>query len=167
MEYDRTTDSPSVEISREELADVVYMCYLLDRTQTIRWYHEWRVSLDRMGREGWTMKGLYYRGLVRQKIEQIYGLSPFHSRKAMKAYPPVNLGLYPWQELTDECITDIANQVYREYMGLPLQGGYAFNFGAEGEEDGNTETQEAGCDYGQEYEAGGNMDEDTGGFYFV
>ena len=87
--YDISQHS-SGDLTREELADVAYMCYILDRTQTTRWYHEWRVALDRMGREGWTMKGLYYRGLVRQKIEQVYGLSPFHSRRAVKAYPPVN-----------------------------------------------------------------------------
>lgn len=166
MEYDRTETTPSMEISREELADVIHMCYILDRTQTTRWYHKWRVALDRMGREGWTMKGLCYRGLVRQRIEQIYGLSPFHSRRAVKAYPPVNLGLQPWQDLTDECINDIAKQIYHEYVGIPF-GGYAFHFGSGGEEGGNTETQEAGCDCGQEYMVEGSTDEDTGGFYFI
>lgn len=152
---------PSTKLTREELADVAYMCYLLDRTQTIRWYHEWRVALDRMGREGWTMKGLYYRGLVRQKIEQVYGLSPYHSRKAVKAYPPVNLGLNPWQDLTDECVRDIADQIYREYMGLPLQGGYAFHFGSGAE---NDENADADCLVPVEESSD---DEDLGGFSFT
>ena len=151
----------STELTREELADVAYMCYILDRTQTTRWYHEWRVALDRMGREGWTMKGLYYRGLVMQKIEQVYGLSPFHSRRAVKSYPPINLGLRPWQDLTDECVRDIADQIYREYMGLPLQGGYAFHFGS-GTENVNTEA-DADC----LVPVGEDSDEELGGFSFL
>ena len=158
------TQSSCTELTREELADVAYMCYILDRTQTTRWYHEWRVALDRMGREGWTMKGLYYRGLVRQKIEQVYGLSPFHSRRAVKAYPPVNLGINPWQELTDECIRDIADQIYREYMGLPLQGGYAFHFGS-GSEGG--EDMEAQTDFFLSQQIPDDDEENLGGFYFT
>ena len=159
------TQSSSAELTREELADVAYMCYILDRTQTTRWYHEWRVALDRMGREGWTMKGLYYRGLVMQKIEQVYGLSPFHSRRAVKAYPPVNLGLECWQDLTDECIRDIADQVYREYMGLPLYNGYAFHFGT-GVENGKNADADADADCLIPVEEDSD-DEDLGGFSFV
>ena len=161
MQYDRIVDGPSMEISREELADVAYMCYLLDRTQTIRWYHEWRVALDRMGREGWSMKGLYYRGLVKQRIEQIFGLSPFRSRQAMKAYPPVNLGLSPWQDLTDECIDDIARQIYFEYMGL-FREGYAFHFGAGCEDDKSQRVHE-----GDPATMQADSEENLGEFYFV
>ena len=148
----------SGDLTREELASVAYMCYILDRTQTTRWYHEWRVALERMGREGWTMKGLYYRGLVMQKIEQVYGLSPFHSRRAVKSYPPINLGLRPWQDLTDECVRDIADQIYREYMGL--QGGYAFHFGSGAE---NDENADADCLVPVEEDS----DEELGGFSFT
>ena len=161
MENSNISHHTSTEITREELASVAYMCYILDRTQTTRWYHEWRVALDRMGREGWSMKGLYYRGLVMQKIEQVYGLSPFHSRRAVKAYPPINLGLRPWQDLTDECVRDIADQIYREYMGLPLQGGYAFHFGS-GTENVNTEA-DADCLVPVEEDS----DEELGGFSFL
>ena len=160
------TLSPSAELTREELAGVAYMCYLLNRSQTTRWYHEWRVFLDKMVREGWTMKGLYYRGLVRRRIEQIYGLSPFHSRRAVKAYPPVNMGLEPWQDLTDESVNDLAGQIYREYMGIPGNR-YAFNFSAGCEGDENTTVRAVGSDNGQEYIWEENTDEDMGGFYFI
>lgn len=162
MENSNISHRTSTEITREELASVAYMCYILDRTQTTRWYHEWRVALDRMGREGWTMKGLYYRGLVRQKIEQVYGLSPYHSRKAVKAYPPVNLGLEPWQEMTDECLTDLARQIYREYVGLPREG-YTFRFSS-----GQTFSDNAGVQ-NEDFTSGqdNSDDEDMGGFYFT
>lgn len=153
----------STELTRDELADAAYMYYILDRTEATRWYHEWRASLDRMGHEGWTMKGLRYRGLVRSRIEQVYGLTPYHSRRAVQAYPFVNMGLAPWQELTGECIADLTDQIYRAYVGLPVQGGYAFHFGPEREED---EYPEASVD-----ESGSMPDcfeeEETGGFFFL
>ena len=99
--------------------------------------------------------------MLQRSQASVYGLSPHHSRRAVKSYPPVNMGLQPWQDLTDECVRDIADQIYREYMGLPLQGGYAFHFGSGAE---NGENADADCLVPVEESSD---DEDLGGFSFV
>lgn len=166
MEYEKIMDGPSMEISREELANVAYMCYVLNHTETTKWFHRWRTSLERMANEGWTWDGLHLRGLFVQKLEQIYGLTPRQSRTAVKQYPPVNMGVESWQVLTERSVNEIAEKIYRAYVGLPQEKGPDFcsgssragNEGSYGEcADGNTDMSMTCTD----------DDEDMGGFSFL
>ena len=166
MEYKRTLNSPSMDVSREELAEVAYMCYVLNHTETTRWYYRWRTCLERMADEGWTRAGLHYRGLLVQKLEHTYGLSPRQSRTAVRQYPLVNMGIEPWQVLTEQSANELAEKIYRAYVGLPQEKGCSFCSGyADADRADN-------CDNCSDQNIDINLDctddeQDMGGFYFI
>ena len=121
MENAQRGNAPNTEITREELAHVAYMCYVLNTTWTTRWVRRWSAALERMAGRGWTWEGLHYRGLIRNKLEQVYGLNPRESRDAVAAYPLINMGLQPWQVLTDAAANELTERVYRSFAGLPTE----------------------------------------------
>ena len=167
MEYDRIVSSPSMEITRDELTDVAYMCYVLNQSEMTRWYHRWRTCLERMANEGWTWDGLHYRGMFVQMLERIYGLSPRQSRMAVKKYPLVNMGIEPWEVLTERSANELANKIYRSYVGLPEKRGCDFCSSPDHDSNG----EEPDCSYNETCETESVCEDeesaDMGGCYFL
>ena len=162
-----TSYSSPPEISLEELGRVAYMCYVLNRAWTTRWYHTWCTALEKMAGKGWTWEGIHYRGRIRDKLEELYGLTPRESRSAVAAYPLINMGLQPWQVLTDSVANELTEKVYRAYMGLPSEKGrdyWTMSDYAEGES-----VQDDDCDfsYGADTVVADDDPESDGGFYFI
>lgn len=159
-------NASSMELTPEELGRVAYMCYVLNRSWTVRWYHRWCTALEQMKGKGWTWEGLHYRGLVRTKLEELYGLTPGESRTAVRQYPRINLGLEPWQVLTDAVANELTEQIYRAYVGLPAEKGHDYWFVSSC---GNANTQCEECDFSYEADPSVMDDEtdDDGGFYFT
>lgn len=154
----------AAEPSLEDLGRVAYMCLILNRAWTMRWYRQWRTALEQMAGKGWSWEGLHYRGRIRDKLEQIYGLTPRESRAAVAAYPRINLGIEPWQILTDSVADELTEKIYRAYVGLPAEHGRDY-WTVPARNDGGDPRCE-GCDFSYEADPS-DSDEDNGGFYFL
>ena len=167
MNMQNKNDSPSTELTIEELGHVAYMCYILNRSWTTRWYRQWRTALEQMSGKGWTWEGLHYRGRIRDKLEELYGLTPRESRAAVAAYPRINLGIEPWQVFTDAIANELTERIYRSYVGLPAEHGRDY-WTMPAHSDGGDPRCE-GCDFS--YDANTvDVDDDPdeqGGFYFT
>ena len=168
MANDRTSNYNSAGISREALADVAYMCYVLNRTEMTRWYHQWRTVFERMANRGWTVDGLEHRGIVRKKLELAYGLTPMESRAAVRKFPLINMGIDPWQAVTDETYDELVNKIFRAYAGLTPEAKhhlcrlYAEDDNADGQH--SQVDCEGSCDMDMSY---ADDSSDEGGFYFI
>ena len=158
---------PSTELTPDELGRVAYMCYILNRSWTVRWYHKWCTALERMSGNGWTLEGLQYRGRIRDKLEQIYGLTPRESRTAVAAYPRINMGIEPWQILTDTVVNELAGEIYRSYVGLPAEHGRDYWTAPSHNDGGDTRCEDCNYSYDTDTSGMGEESDDNGRFYFV
>lgn len=158
----------STELTREELADVAYMCYVLNRTEMTRWYHQWRTILEHKANEGWTVEGFELRGVVRQRMEMTYGLTPMESHAAVRKFPLTNMGINPWQAVTDENVDELAQQIFRAYVGLtPEAKHHLCHLYAEDDNVDDRHSQgdcEEYCDMDMSYTDNAS---DDGSFYYI
>ena len=168
MANGRISDHISTGISREALADVAYMCYIMNISEMTRWYHQWSTVFERMADRGWTVEGFEHRGMVRKRLETTYGLTPAESRAAVKKFPLINMGLDPWQSVTDESYDELANRIFRVYVGLTPEAKHRLCRLYAEDDNADDRNSQGGCEecrgMDTSYEDDGS---DDGGFYFI